>query len=62
MRTLQTKIITDGSDEIEGYDTTQEIELPQDISWELRFYCDQCGEEVLEDETTSHTCEEEEEE
>ena len=59
MRILQTKIVTDGSEIIEGYDTTHEIELPQDFSWELRFYCDQCGEEVFEDEMKQHSCEEE---
>ena len=57
MRCLVTKVLVDGSDMIECYSTEYETNLPENISWELRFYCDYCGDEVVEVELESHECE-----
>ena len=54
MRTLIYQTVPD----VEGIDNTQEVEIPDDFSWELRFYCDLCDTEVVEDEIQSHKCEE----
>lgn len=61
MRVLQTKVFTGGNALIVGHDTTNEIALPQNISWELRFYCDWCGDEIAEVETIIHKCDAKEE-
>lgn len=52
MKILTTKIFP----EYEGIDTTQEIEIPNSISWELRFYCDECSDEIAEIDLKNHKC------
>lgn len=56
MRTLIVKT----EPEQEGIDNTQEIELEHNISWELRFYCDECGKELTQNDLSDHnsTCKE----
>ena len=52
MRTLMTEIYPVE----EGVNTKHEIELPNNISWELRFYCNNCDIEITETEIQSHKC------
>jgi hypothetical protein len=44
-----------------GDEFRNEIELPDNISWELRFYCDNCGEDVEQSDIQKHSCEDDEE-
>ena len=50
MKTLITQVVP----LYEGVDNTDEIEIPDGISWELRFYCEQCGNELLQGEFKEH--------
>lgn len=50
MKTLIYKIESDKDDEIK-------VKLPDNISWELRFYCDLCETEITEDQVNCHKCE-----
>ena len=43
----------------EGVDNTIEVEMPDYISWEIKYHCDTCGNEILEDDVPDHKCSEE---
>jgi len=42
----------------EGIDNTQTVEMADNISWEIRFYCDNCDIEIDELQAENHVCEE----
>ena len=53
-RTLQYSILPF----YEGRNNTQEVEMPDYVSWEIRYYCDACGKELAESNVPLHKCEE----
>ena len=55
MRTLIYKTLPS----YDGMDNTVEVEMPDWISWEVRYNCQVCGNELLESEIKEHTCKEE---
>ena len=52
MKTLVTQILPS----YEGVDSTHEVEIPDNVSWELKFHCEECGDELEETELGHHIC------
>ena len=52
MRTL----ITETLPHYEGIDTTKEYELADNIGWDINFFCNKCGIDVVINDVGDHIC------